>query len=152
MRLELLHNLMRIVDQCKACALASTVLGSKTEAGYLVFVGFVEFGELGAEFVFGDVGAVGVEDVAVGANISATHLDARHQRICGHMVRVTGGTHTTICFRPRRALRMNLRVRSVTGCSRSAMFAGSIIWSAKCRLPEVIYSNVLDFDRCGFKC
>lgn len=32
-------------------------------------------------------------------------------------------THTTICFLPRRALRMNLRVRSVTGCSRSAMLS-----------------------------
>ena len=29
--------------------------------------------------------------------------------------------YTTICLRPRRGLRMNLRVRSVTGCSRSAM-------------------------------
>ena len=26
-------------------------------------------------------------------------------------------TYTTICLRPRRGLRMNLRVRSVTGCS-----------------------------------
>lgn len=29
--------------------------------------------------------------------------------------------YTTICLRARRALRMNLRVRSVTGCSRSAI-------------------------------
>ena len=41
------------------------------------------------------------------------------------------GTHTTICFRPRRALRMNLRVRSVTGCSLSAMLAGCIVLLAK---------------------
>ena len=41
------------------------------------------------------------------------------------------GTHTTICFRPRRALRMNLRVRSVTGCSLSAMFDGYFVLSAK---------------------
>ena len=32
-------------------------------------------------------------------------------------------TYTTICLRPRRGLRMNLRVRNVTGWSRSAMFA-----------------------------
>lgn len=31
-------------------------------------------------------------------------------------------TYTTICLRPRSGLRMNLRVRSVTGCSRSAIF------------------------------
>lgn len=41
------------------------------------------------------------------------------------------GTHTTICFRPRRALRMNLRVRSVTGCSLSAIFAGNLVLLAK---------------------
>lgn len=32
-------------------------------------------------------------------------------------------THTTICLRPRRGLRMNLRVRRVTGESVSAIFA-----------------------------
>lgn len=38
----------------------------------------------------------------------------------------TGGgipTHTTICLRPSRGLRMNLRVRRVTGASLSAMVA-----------------------------
>jgi hypothetical protein len=34
---------------------------------------------------------------------------------------VIGSTYTTICLRPRRGLRMNLRVRRVTGCSRSAI-------------------------------
>lgn len=34
-----------------------------------------------------------------------------------------GGTHTTICLRPSRGLRMNLRVRSVTGESESAILA-----------------------------
>lgn len=32
-------------------------------------------------------------------------------------------THTTICLRPSRGLRMNLRVRSVTGESESAILA-----------------------------
>lgn len=32
-------------------------------------------------------------------------------------------THTTICLRPSRGLRMNLRVRRVTGASESAIFA-----------------------------
>lgn len=34
-----------------------------------------------------------------------------------------GNTYTTICLRPRRGLRMNLRVRRVTGESLSAIFA-----------------------------
>lgn len=34
-----------------------------------------------------------------------------------------GITHTTICLRPSRGLRMNLRVRRVTGESLSAIFA-----------------------------
>lgn len=34
-----------------------------------------------------------------------------------------GYTYTTICLRPRRGLRMNLRVRKVTGVSESAIFA-----------------------------
>lgn len=37
--------------------------------------------------------------------------------------RRAGGTHTTICLRPRRGLRINLRVRRVTGVSVSAIFA-----------------------------
>ncbi len=63
MRLELLQHLMAVVDESEPRALTPTVLGAETEAGDLVLVGFVEFGELGAEFVFRDVGAVGVEDV-----------------------------------------------------------------------------------------
>ncbi len=37
--------------------------------------------------------------------------------------RKLGETHTTICLRPSRGLRMNLRVRSVTGESESAILA-----------------------------
>lgn len=70
MRLELLHHLMRIVYQREASRLAAPVLSAETEAGNLVFVGFVELGELLAEFVFGDVGAVGVEDVTRSQRIS----------------------------------------------------------------------------------
>lgn len=36
---------------------------------------------------------------------------------------LAGKTHTTICLRPSRGLRMNLRVRRVTGESESAIFA-----------------------------
>lgn len=65
MRLELLHHLMAVVYQSEPSRFASTELCAETEAGYLVFVGFVELGELLTEFVFGDVGAVRVEDVTV---------------------------------------------------------------------------------------
>lgn len=64
MRLEFLQRLLRVVYQGETGRFAATVLCAETEAGYLVFVGFVDLGEFGAEFVFGDVGAVGVEDVA----------------------------------------------------------------------------------------
>ena len=71
MRLELLHRLVRIVDQCEPSRFATSVLSSETEAGDLVFVGFVELGELLAELVFGNIGAVGVEDVAFEGRQSA---------------------------------------------------------------------------------
>lgn len=75
MRFKFLQHLMAIVDKCESCTLASTVLGAEAEAGDLVFVGFVEFRELGAEFVFRDVGAVGVEDVTgEGGNVSRNLL------------------------------------------------------------------------------
>ncbi len=64
MRLKLLHHLMAVIDERETGALAASVLGSEAEGGDLVFVGFVELGELLAEFVFGDVGAVGVEDIS----------------------------------------------------------------------------------------
>jgi len=64
MRLKLLHRDRRVVDQREACALAAAVLCSEAEDGDLVFGAFVEFGELGAEVVFRDVGPLGVEDVS----------------------------------------------------------------------------------------
>merc|ERR1712228_547446 len=62
-RLKLLHGLAGVVDEGETGALAATVLSAETESRDLVLVGLVEFGELGAELVLGDVGAVGVEDV-----------------------------------------------------------------------------------------
>jgi len=70
MRLKLLHHLVRVVDQREAGALATAILCSEAEDGDLIFVGFVELGEFGAEFVFGDVGAIGVEDVTEQSFIS----------------------------------------------------------------------------------
>jgi hypothetical protein len=61
--LELLHGLVRVVQQSEAGALAATVLGAEAEDGHLVLVRLVQVGQPVAELVLGDVGAVGVEDV-----------------------------------------------------------------------------------------
>jgi hypothetical protein len=66
--LELLHGLGAVVDEGKAGALATAVLGAETEDGDLVLVGLVQLGELLAELILGDVRAVGVEDVTVSIN------------------------------------------------------------------------------------
>lgn len=63
--LELLQGLGGVVDQSEAGGLATTVLGAETEDGDLVLVGLVQVGQLLAELILGDVGAVGVEDVPV---------------------------------------------------------------------------------------
>ena len=68
---KLLHRLVRVVDQGESGALAAAVLCPESEDVDLVFVGFVEFGEFAAEFVFGDVGAVGVEDVTVAGGLES---------------------------------------------------------------------------------
>lgn len=64
--LELLQGLLGVVDESEASALTTTVLRTETEDGDLVLVGLVQVGELVAELVLGDVGAVGVEDIPVG--------------------------------------------------------------------------------------
>jgi hypothetical protein len=61
--LELLQGLLGVVDESEASALTATVLCAETEDGDLVLVGLVQIGQLLAELVLGDVGAVGVEDV-----------------------------------------------------------------------------------------
>ena len=65
MRLELLERLGGIVDEREAGRLAAAVLRAEAEDGDLVLAGLVDFRELAAQLVFGDVGAVGVQDVAV---------------------------------------------------------------------------------------
>lgn len=62
-RLELLQGLSGVVDQSEAGALATTELRAETEDGDLILVGLVEASELLTEFVLGDIGTVGVEDV-----------------------------------------------------------------------------------------
>jgi hypothetical protein len=62
--LELLHRLGGVVDESKAGALAATVVCPETEDGDIILLGLVELGKLATEFVLGDVGAVGVEDIA----------------------------------------------------------------------------------------
>merc|ERR1712098_131615 len=63
MGLESLHRLAAVVDEGKARALAATILSPEAEDGDLVLAALVQFGELGAELVLGDVRAVGVQDV-----------------------------------------------------------------------------------------
>lgn len=63
MRLELLQGFLGVVDEGEASALATTVLRTEAKDGDLVLVGLVQVGELAAELILGDVGAVGVEDV-----------------------------------------------------------------------------------------
>ena len=72
-RLELLHRLARVVDEREAGALATTILRPETEARDLVLARLVQFAELAAELILGDVGAVGVEDIAVRALLLAVH-------------------------------------------------------------------------------
>jgi len=74
MWLKLLHHLVRVVDQREPGALATTILRPEAEDGDLVFAGFIELGEFSSEFVFRNVGAVGVEDVTGAKNISKRAL------------------------------------------------------------------------------
>ena len=62
-RLKLLHHLVALVNEREAGALPATVLGAEAKDGDLVLVGFVEFGELLPQLIFGDVGTVGMEDI-----------------------------------------------------------------------------------------
>ena len=64
--LELLHRLHAVVDQSKPRRFSTAEVCSHAEDVDLVLVRFVEFGEFGAEVVFGWVGFGGVEDVAGG--------------------------------------------------------------------------------------
>jgi len=71
---------MRVVDQSETRALATTVLCPETENADLVLVGFVEFGEFASEFVLGDIGSVGVEDIN-------DHLSSAEQLISNELAR-----------------------------------------------------------------
>ena len=63
--LELLHGLGRVVEEGETGALATTELRAETEDGDGLLGLLVQLRELLAEFILGDVGAVGVEDVTV---------------------------------------------------------------------------------------
>lgn len=65
MGLELLHRLGGVVDEGKTGGLAATELGPEAENADLVLLGLIEAGELVAELLLGDVGAVRVEDITV---------------------------------------------------------------------------------------
>lgn len=63
--LELLHGLGGVVDKGEAGGLAATELCPEAEHADLVLLGLVHAGELVAELLLGDVGAVRVEDITV---------------------------------------------------------------------------------------
>ena len=67
--LKFLHGLGRIVHKGEAGGLATTKLCPETENADLLLVRLVHAGELVAELILGDVGAVGVEDIAVRGSI-----------------------------------------------------------------------------------
>ena len=69
--LELLESCVVVVDKGEASRLSTTVLGSETEDGDCVLGGLVELSELLTEFVLGDVGSAGVEDVTIRDDPSA---------------------------------------------------------------------------------
>ena len=63
--LELLHGLGGVVDEGEAGALATTEVCLEAEDGDILLLGLVELTKLGTELILGDVGAVGVEDIAI---------------------------------------------------------------------------------------
>ena len=69
-RLELLHRLNAVVDEGESSGLAAAVLCPHAEHVDLVFVRFVDLGQLGAQVVLGDVRAVRVQDIAVERRLS----------------------------------------------------------------------------------
>jgi hypothetical protein len=104
--LELLHGLGAVVDESEASGLATTEVCLEAENGDILLLGLVELTELAAELVLGDVRAVGVENIAIWQP-----SDLVDRNYCQYIVSCT---YTTIWRRPRRGLRMNLRVRRVT--------------------------------------
>jgi hypothetical protein len=68
-RLKLLDRLYGVVDQCETSALAATILRPEAKDRNLVFGGLVEFRELLAQLVFGNVCAVRVEYVATNIEV-----------------------------------------------------------------------------------
>jgi hypothetical protein len=102
LRLELLEGLVGLVDEGEAGALAAAELRPEAEDGDLVLGGLVQLAELLPQLVLGDVGAVGVEDVAVRrqngsrcfgdplAGDSHDHLLALEQRVPDELARPQG--------------------------------------------------------------
>jgi len=145
--LELLHGLDAIVDEGEARGLAAAVLGSHAEDVDLISSGFVDFSEFGAEIVLGDVGAIGVEDVAT------EYVSICFQPwpwwtaewwsfVClvAAMMFLEVSTYTTICFRDRSRFVMNFRVRMVTGWSALAGVAmiASVLQTDSGQAAEVV--------------
>jgi len=89
MRLKFLQRLWRIVHKGKTSRLSTTELSLETENIDLVLAGLVEFGKLGSEFVLGDVGAIGVQDIN-------DHLLAAQERVADKFARAQGNWLLTV--------------------------------------------------------
>ena len=95
LRLELLHGLGGVVDESEASGLAATELGSETEDGDLILLGFVHAAELLTELLLGDVGTVGVEDITVRIYISPM-FSSKSSIKC----RISDSPLEQTCYRP----------------------------------------------------
>ena len=71
MGLKLLQGFWRIVDERETSCLSTAVLCLQTENIDLVLVGLVHVGELGSEFILGDVGTIRVKDVTITAALES---------------------------------------------------------------------------------
>jgi hypothetical protein len=152
--LELLQCLWGIVNEGESGSLSTTELGLEAENVDLLLGALVELSELAAEVILGDIGAVWVKDVTIqqldlypeilhSIPFACVRADAElliaRRSWSGLLV---NGTYMTICLRPKRGLRMNLRVRSVTGCSRSAILTKDCLQYVedRCRMEFVVRS------------
>lgn len=88
--LELLQSFRRIVDKGETGCLSTTILSLETEHVDLVLVGLVHFGELGSEFILGDVGSVWVEYIN-------DHLLAAEEGVANELARAQGHGLLTVC-------------------------------------------------------
>ena len=88
---EFLHCLCGFVDESEAGALAATIVCPEAKDGDVLLLCLVKLTELTTELILGDVGAVGVEDVAIRTQLSEHFVAHFHQ-----IAWIVTATYTTI--------------------------------------------------------